>query len=29
MRPLEAEDHAGIFVPHAFEEHRADPARCA
>jgi pimeloyl-ACP methyl ester carboxylesterase len=24
MRPLEAEDHPGIFVPHAFEEHRAD-----
>jgi pimeloyl-ACP methyl ester carboxylesterase len=23
-QPLEAEDHAGIFVPHAFEEQRAD-----
>jgi len=24
MRPLEAEDHPGIFVPHAFTEHRVD-----
>jgi pimeloyl-ACP methyl ester carboxylesterase len=24
MRPLEAEDHPGIFVPHAFDEQRAD-----
>ena len=24
MRPLEAEDHPGLFVPHAFTEHRVD-----